>query len=180
MCRALIHDPAILILDEPTKSMDVQTSDFVKALIKNELVARQEKTVVFISHELYEMDDFCDRVLILDKGQVKAVGTPQDLGAKLPRRAVYRIIVEGDPTDIAARWRLLPNVLKVVEVSRGISLTSFDVFLAREDSSAWLHVLQEVGNAGGRVETYKRADEGSLREVVKHFTEANETKTEAT
>src|SRR5690606_32660077 len=49
IARALIHNPPILFLDEPTKSMDVQTSDFVKALIRDELVNRQGKTVVFIS-----------------------------------------------------------------------------------------------------------------------------------
>lgn len=170
MARALLHEPAILILDEPTKSMDVQTSDFVKELIKDQLVAEQQKTIVFISHELYEMDDFCDRVLILDKGQVKAVGTPRDLGAQMPRRAVYRLVVEGDAADIGERWRALPSVLDVTEISRGIRLTAFNLTLDDDSSGAWLNVMEEVGHSGGRVETYRRVDEGSLREIIKHFT----------
>ena len=88
MARALVHDPPILFLDEPTKSMDVQTSDFVKGLIKEELIGRQGKTVVYISHELYEMDNFCDRVAILADGRVRVVGTPAELAARLPRRAL--------------------------------------------------------------------------------------------
>ncbi len=171
MARALVHDPPILFLDEPTKSMDVQTSDFVKALIKDELVARQRKTIVFISHELYEMDNFCDRVAILAEGQLRAAGTPQELSARIPRRAIYRIEVEGDADRIASRWRSLPNVEAVSEVSRGVLVSTFDVTLADELSSVWLDVLNEVGTCGGRVEEYRRVDDGSLRDVIKHFTE---------
>ena len=171
MARALVHDPPILFLDEPTKSMDVQTADFVKALIKDELVARQRKTIVFISHELYEMDNFCDRVAILAEGQLRAVGTPDELGARIPRRAVYRVEVQGDADRIAARWRSLPTVEAVVEVSRGVAITAFDVTLSDETSGVWLDVLQEVGACGGRVEEYRRVDDGSLRDVVKHFTD---------
>jgi ABC-2 type transport system ATP-binding protein len=170
MARALVHDPRILFLDEPTKSMDVQTGDFVKALIKDELVARQRKTIVFISHELYEMDHFCDRVLILAEGQVRAIGTPEELGARIPRRAIFRVELQGDADRIASRWRSLPGVEAAVEVSRGVTLTAFDVTLADESSGVWLDVLKEVGECGGRVEEYRRVDDGSLRDVVKHFT----------
>ena len=170
MARALVHDPPILFLDEPTKSMDVQTADFVKALIKQELVARRRKTIVFISHELYEMDNFCDRVAILAEGQLRAIGTPEELGARIPRRAIYRVEVQGDADRIAARWRSLPGVEAAVEVSRGVALTAFDVTLADESSGVWLDVLKEVGECGGRVEEYRRVDDGSLRDVVKHFT----------
>ncbi len=171
MARALVHDPPILFLDEPTKSMDVQTSDFVKALIKDELVARRRKTVVFISHELYEMDNFCDRVAILAEGHLRAVGTPGELSARLPRRAIYRVEVEGDAGLIAARWRALPKVEAVAEVSRGPSITAFDVTLADEASGVWLDVLNAVGACGGRVEEYRRVDDGSLRDVIRHFTD---------
>lgn len=171
MARALAHDPPILFLDEPTKSMDVQTADFVKALIKDELVARQRKTIVFISHELYEMDHFCDRVAILAEGQLRAIGTPKALGTRVPRRAVYRVDVQGDADRIAARWRSLPSVESVVEVSRGGLITAFDVTLSDETSGVWLDVLQEVGACGGRVEEYRRVDDGSLRDVIRHFTD---------
>jgi ABC-2 type transport system ATP-binding protein len=171
MARALVHDPPIVFLDEPTKSMDVQTADFVKALIKNELVGQQHKTIVFISHELYEMDNFCDRVAILAEGQLKAIGTPPELSAHVPRRAIYRIEVQGDADRIAQQWRGLHNVESIVEVSRGIVLTAFDVTLTDETSSAWLDVIKIVGECGGRVETYRRVDDGSLRDIIKHFTQ---------
>lgn len=171
MARALVHDPPILFLDEPTKSMDVQTSDFVKELIKNELVGERGKTVVFISHELYEMDNFCDRVAILAEGRLRAVGTPADLGARLPRRAVFRVQVEGEPEPIVRRWRALPGVADVAEVSRGVAITSLDVSLIDETSGVWFSVLRQVAECGGRVEGYERVDDRSLREIIRHFSD---------
>ncbi len=167
MARALIHDPPILFLDEPTKSMDVQTSDFVKALIKDDLVGQQGKTVLFISHELYEMDNFCDRVAILADGQVKAVDTPANLGSQLPRRAVYRVVVEGDAEAIASRWRATPGVDSVRHVSQGASTVAFDVMLASE--SGWSGIMEAVQAEHGRVESYRRLDDESLRRIVAHF-----------
>lgn len=167
MARALVHDPPILLLDEPTKSMDVQTSDFVKALIKEELVGRQGKSVVYISHELYEMDNFCDRVLILADGRVRVIGSPAELGAMLPRRALYRIVVEGNTGRIGAEMAAVPGVESVQEHSRGASTTTFD--LALEDEAVWLAVMQAIAREDGRLETYHRVDDESLRRIVAHF-----------
>lgn len=167
MARALIHNPPILFLDEPTKSMDVQTSDFVKELIRNELVNRQGKTVVFISHELYEMENFCDRVIILANGTVQAVGTPAELGARLPRRALFRLVVEGNPDQMAQSWQALDGVESVTEISRGATQTTFDVALA--DERVWFDLVKEIELGNGRLESYQRADDESLRRIVAHF-----------
>jgi ABC-2 type transport system ATP-binding protein len=167
MARALVHDPPILFLDEPTKSMDVQTSDFVKGLIKEELNRRQEKTIVYISHELYEMDNFCDRVAILANGRARVVGTPAELAARLPRRALYRIVVQGDVATISQKWLQIESVETVTLVSEGPVMAAYD--LALVDEAAWLSVMEVVHNYGGRVETYRRVDDQSLRQIVAHF-----------
>jgi ABC-2 type transport system ATP-binding protein len=167
MARALVHDPPILFLDEPTKSMDVQTSDFVKGLIKEELVGRQGKTVVYISHELYEMDNFCDRVAILADGRARVIGTPAELAARLPRRALYRIVVQGDITGITQEWLQIKGVETVTLISEGLATAAYDVALA--DEAAWLSVMEAVHEYGGRVETYRRVDDQSLRRIVAHF-----------
>jgi ABC-2 type transport system ATP-binding protein len=169
MARALIHNPPILFLDEPTKSMDVQTSDFVKALIRDELVNKQGKTVVFISHELYEMENFCDRVIILANGRLQATGTPAELGAQLPRRALFRLVVEGDPDQLAQSWQALDGVESITEISRGAVQTTFDVALA--DERVWFEVVEVIRGRNGRLESYHRADDESLRRIVAHFSQ---------
>ena len=167
MARALIHNPPILFLDEPTKSMDVQTSDFVKALIRDELVNKQGKTVLFISHELYEMENFCDRVIILANGRLQALGTPAELGAKLPRRALFRLVVEGNPDAFVNSWHVLDGVESVLEISRGATQTTFDLALA--DERVWFAVVKVIQEGNGRLESYHRADDESLRRIVAHF-----------
>ncbi len=167
MARGLIHDPPILFLDEPTKSMDVQTSDFVKGLIKEELNRRQGKTIVYISHELYEMDNFCDRVAILADGQARVVGTPVELAAQLPQRSLYRVVVQGEITSIIQEWHRIESVESVKLVSEGPAMAAYD--LALLDEAAWLSVMEAVHKNGGRVETYRRVDDQSLRQIVAHF-----------
>ena len=167
MARALIHNPPILFLDEPTKSMDVQTSDFVKALIRDELVNKQGKTVLFISHELYEMENFCDRVIILADGRLQALGTPAELGARLPRRALFRLVVEGNPDAFVNSWHVLDGVESVLEISRGATQTTFDLALA--DERVWFAVVKVIQEGNGRLESYHRADDESLRRIVAHF-----------
>jgi ABC-2 type transport system ATP-binding protein len=167
MARALIHDPPILFLDEPTKSMDVETSDFVKELIKEDLIRRQGKTVIYISHELYEMDNFCDRVAILANGQAKVVGTPAELAARLPRRAIYRIVVQGDVPDISQKWLQIKSVEDVKLVSEGPAMAAYDLTLG--DETAWLSLMEVVYQNGGRVETYQRVDDQTLRQIVAHY-----------
>lgn len=174
MARALVHDPPILFLDEPTKSMDVQTSDSVKALIRDELVGRMGKTVIFISHELYEMDNFCDRVAILAEGVLRAVGTPEALSERLPRRAIYRVKSTGDAQRIAAGWRALRDVEAVDVISQGVTLTALDVTLADETADVWLEMMHVVRRCEGRLESYRRVDDGSLRDVVRFFTTPQE------
>lgn len=169
MARALVHNPPILFLDEPTKSMDVQTSDFVKELIKQELVGKQGKTVVFISHELYEMDEFCDRVVILANGRIQVVGTPAELAARLPRRALYRVTISSYTPAIAANWQTIPGIEEVTQVSQGAGTAVFDVALTDEKTAVWLQLLQTIAQAGGRLENYHRVDNESLRRIVEHF-----------
>lgn len=169
MARALVHDPTVLFLDEPTKSMDVATADFVKELIRHELVGRQGKTVVFISHELYDMDDFCDRVLILAQGRVQAVGSPAELRARVPQQPVYRVVVRGDSAEIAARWSRLPGIQAISAVAHDPFSATFDLTLVDDRSQHWFDAMREVALCNGHVESYQRLESSSLRQVVKHF-----------
>ena len=76
LAQSLIHDPAVLVLDEPTDGLDPNQKREVRKLIKN---LSREKTVLFSTHILEEVDAVCTRALIVDQGKIIADGPPNEL-----------------------------------------------------------------------------------------------------
>jgi ABC-2 type transport system ATP-binding protein len=74
----LLHDPDILLLDEPTVGMDVQTRTAIMEYLK-ELNKEKKMTIIYTSHYLEQAEHFCDRIAILNKGNILKLGSPKDL-----------------------------------------------------------------------------------------------------
>lgn len=86
--QALLHDPDLLILDEPTASLDpVGRKEFLDILLE---LKRRGKTIFISSHILSEVESVCDRVAILQKGELKRVGTPNELSTRKSTRLILR------------------------------------------------------------------------------------------
>jgi len=83
LIRGLLNDPGLLLLDEPTKSLDYATALNLRNFIKEELVSKKGKTVIFTTHNMDEALDFCDLFMILHKGRVYALGTLDELRKKV-------------------------------------------------------------------------------------------------
>jgi ABC-2 type transport system ATP-binding protein len=81
LARALLHQPAVLLLDEPTRSLDPLAAADFRRLLKDDLVRRHGTTLLFASHTLSEVAEIADRVLLLDAGRVVAFDSPLDLCA---------------------------------------------------------------------------------------------------
>jgi len=75
IARALLHDPPILLMDEPTRSLDPASSLSLRAFIRDELKARDRKTILLATHNLREAEALCDRIAILVQGTVRQTGT---------------------------------------------------------------------------------------------------------
>jgi len=80
IARSLINDPQILFLDEPAKNLDTNTAQNLRRFIKEKFVHKQGKTVLFVTHDYDEAVVFADRLAILNKGEVRACGIPNELG----------------------------------------------------------------------------------------------------
>ena len=80
LARALLHGPAVLLLDEPTRSLDPPAAADFRRLLKDELVRRRGTTLLFASHALSEVEAVADRVLVLDHGKLAAFDSPARLG----------------------------------------------------------------------------------------------------
>ena len=77
LLRALAHGPKVLLLDEPTAGLDITSARTVRALV--EQIKQEGGTVVYSTHQLFEAQQVCDRIIIIHNGVVKADGSPEDL-----------------------------------------------------------------------------------------------------
>jgi sodium transport system ATP-binding protein len=80
IARTMIHDPEVLILDEPTIGLDVIASRNVVQFINSE--KNRKKTIIFSTHVMYEAEKLCDRIGIIHKGKIIAIGAPAELKEK--------------------------------------------------------------------------------------------------
>ena len=110
LAQAILHEPEVLILDEPTIGLDPKQIIEVRELIKE---IGQEHTVILSTHILPEVSQTCGRVLIINRGQIVAEGTPEELTARL--QGAGRVMVEV-AHPVAETQAVLSNVEDVVEV----------------------------------------------------------------
>jgi ABC-2 type transport system ATP-binding protein len=112
LAAALLHEPDLVVLDEPLSGLDPAGIDAIGAILVEQ--ARAGRSVLFSSHQLDQVEDLCERVVIIAHGRLVATGTVDELAAGGPRRLVVR--VQGDRT---ADWaRGLPGV-SISETGRG-------------------------------------------------------------
>jgi ABC-2 type transport system ATP-binding protein len=95
--RALVHDPEILILDEPTMGLDPATAKRVRQFIKT---FKGEKTIILCTHYMEEADELCDRVGFLDRGKVVKVGEPLNLKEELQTEPTYELIINREDGNL--------------------------------------------------------------------------------
>jgi len=91
IARSLIAEPDILIMDEPTRSLDPFVAKNLREFIKKELVEKKGKTVCLSTHNLHEAEEMCSRVAILHKGKLLACGSPRDIKSLLPAGDILEI-----------------------------------------------------------------------------------------
>lgn len=110
IAQALIHDPKIVILDEPTTGLDPNQRIEIRDLIKE---IGKLKTVILSSHVLSEVQATCSRVLIINKGRIVADGTPEDLVNEEKGKATINIEVEKITPELVTKIKALAGVKEV-------------------------------------------------------------------
>jgi ABC-2 type transport system ATP-binding protein len=120
VATALVGNPRILFLDEPTTGLDPQSRRQLWDIIRS--FQRAGGTVLLTTHYMDEAERLCDRLAIVDNGEVIAEGTPAHLIERLGGHHVVEFEVTGDPIDGADTWRTLPGVESVRHDDRVISL----------------------------------------------------------
>ena len=123
LAQALIHDPEVLVLDEPTAGLDpkqiTETRDLIRSL-------GGSHTIILSTHILPEVAQTCQRVVIINKGKVVAVDTPENLTHQLKGAATLYVQVAGNQ-DATALLSGLPGVSKVTAADRHETFTGYEV-----------------------------------------------------
>ncbi len=153
LAHALVHDPAVLLLDEPASGLDPRARVELRELLRE--LRTLGKTIVISSHILPELEELCTSVAIVDRGQVLAQGRVADIERRLRFGAVLRVrlLLEGEALE-AARDRFAgdPDVASAVLLDDGTVELGF-----RGDDAASARLLSESVAAGLPIVSFARA-----------------------
>jgi ABC-2 type transport system ATP-binding protein len=111
IARGLLHDPPVVFLDEPTNGVDPVGARELRRTIAG--LTQAGKTVLLTTHYMFEADDLCERMAVINKGQIVAEGTPSDLKALVADRTVIEIETFGVDEDAVERVRHASSVSSV-------------------------------------------------------------------
>ena len=111
LAQALIGDPKVLILDEPTVGLDPRQIIEIREVIRS---LGQKHTVILSSHILPEVQEVCDRILVIDHGRIVADGTPAELSERVEGAEQLNMTIEGEPATVLGVLRAVPGVSEAV------------------------------------------------------------------
>jgi ABC-2 type transport system ATP-binding protein len=92
LCKALLNDPQLLLLDEPTASLDPDIADKVRKLLRR-IQRERGITMIYTSHNMRDVEEVCDRVLFMNKGRIIAEGTPQQVKDKFNQKSLEDVFI---------------------------------------------------------------------------------------
>src|SRR5262249_32615157 len=124
LAQSIIHNPEVLILDEPTAGLDPKQIIETRQLIK-ELAG--DHTIILSTHILPEVSQTCQRVVIINKGRVVAVDTPDNLTARLRGSETMYIQIDAHGLDASSTLTCVPGVTRVVESDRRERVVGYEV-----------------------------------------------------
>jgi ABC-2 type transport system ATP-binding protein len=110
IARAILHDPPVLILDEPTVGLDPKQIIEIRELIKS---LAGSHSVILSTHILPEATAVCQRVVIISGGRIVAEDTPEQLSARLRQSEKISVTMKAPPVDVETKLRTIPGVLNV-------------------------------------------------------------------
>jgi ABC-2 type transport system ATP-binding protein len=157
LAQAIIHDPEVLILDEPTTGLDPNQLVEIRDLIKR---IGKQKTVMLSTHIMQEVEAICDRIVIISKGQIVADDNAGNLQKEDAHQTVY---VEFDKKLSKSQLTKIPHVRKVEQVKEGWLLETIDEVDLR------LQIAQYAQKENWLVLTLK-IEQKTLEEVFKELT----------
>jgi ABC-2 type transport system ATP-binding protein len=162
--RALVNDPEILFLDEPTLGLDPQSTAEIRELIRK-INIEQKTTMILTTHMMIEADMLCDRIGIIDKGKIVALDTPSNLKKIVSGTdtTILEIDIPNLTPGLMSTLKTLPCVTSMVQEDEArikVRATGDDCFD---------HIVDAIRKADGKIKTVKNL-EPTLEDVFLHIT----------
>ena len=157
LAQAIIHDPKVLILDEPTSGLDPNQLVEIRELIKS---IGKEKTVMLSTHIMQEVEAICDRVVIINKGEIVADDKADVIGLDINLQTVY---VEFDTTVSKSQLKKVQAVQKIEQVGAGWLLETTENIDLRKS-------IAQFAQENNLLTLTLKKEEQSLEQVFKNLT----------
>ena len=162
ICLALIHDPEILILDEPEAGLDPQSRILVRNFIKS---LTNDKTIILTTHNMDEADRMSDRVAIINKGKLLMTDTPDNLKRSIGEGDLLEIIVDKDVSE--RRADLLESLSKKVDE---INIKGYSIIIMSKNIVEKISGITEIIKRNGFIVKKMTLRENTLEDVFMHLT----------
>ena len=167
--QSIIHDPQVLVLDEPTDGLDPNQKHEIRTLIKT---MGAKKAIIFSTHILEEVDASCSRAIIIDRGQIVANGTPAQLRQRSDTAGALAVRVAGTSAEsVGSKLKQLSTVRTTINVqSNGASVTARVLPQPRcRDGELARSIFELALKEGWKIEEL-HTEEGRLDEVFRSIT----------
>jgi ABC-2 type transport system ATP-binding protein len=162
IARGLVHEPRVFFLDEPTTGLDPVSRVAVWEMLRK-IKRERDLTVLLTTHYMDEADKLCDRIAIVDHGQLKALDSPMKLKASIAGKTVLDASFSSAPEGWTARLRALPEVDEVTADDNVVRITSHD---GPRTTSA---LMEAAAQAGVSVDSLS-IQSTTLDDVFVHYT----------
>jgi ABC-2 type transport system ATP-binding protein len=167
--QSIIHDPEVLIMDEPTDGLDPNQKHEVRSLIRR---MGEKKAIIFSTHILEEVEAVCSRAIIIDRGQIVANGTPADLKQRSETAGAVAVRILGiSAASASQKLAGLPLVRRAAVVEDRDSVAVIRVFPRPDCRNGELarSISELIAREGWRIEEL-HTEEGRLDEVFRSIT----------
>jgi ABC-2 type transport system ATP-binding protein len=150
IARGLLAAPPVVLMDEPTRSLDPVVARDLRAFIREKLVDGLGHTVLLVTHRLEEAEALCDRVAIMNHGRIVACGRVKEIKKMIPVRQRYELCVRGLPDPLLHGLREIPGVIEMQQEMAQGGLWDVSLIM-REEQEVLPAVLSSIMSRGGEV-----------------------------
>ena len=155
MAGALVGDPKVIILDEPTVGLDPKQVTEIRALIKE---LGKDRTVILSSHILSEVSQICNRVIIINKGEIIAIDTPENLEKKVIQENSIYVTVEDTQNKMEKMKEKLKDIQEIKLITENEDNTKKYIITAKEGIDLRKNIFEVLAKEGITIFEMKKAD----------------------